>query len=485
MSNLPSQLDPLDATSGASESLLELESQAQVAQRAHRLHRIKLSIFSALLIRPLSVVIPIVTIPLFLKYLGAERYGLYEAIGALALYLSMSNAGLTLGLINKLTDCDVRQDREAARIYTSTLTVTMVVFTIITMAIVTVLAIGVDWQRVFETTDPRARSEVPWAFWTAGTCVIVGLLIGIAPAIYAAYQETHRNNIWDGIAKVASLVACFVVVHTSWGLVGVILALSGVPAAVRLVNLVDLFLREKPWLRPDLRKFQFRALGSLASQGLLLFILAMSTVLLFQTDKLIIGVLLTPTDVTVYAIIGRVFLTAYGVYMMLLTPLWPASGDAVRRGDLAWLRKSLRISMLAGCGIMLLCGIALLIGGNKLLHLLPGGAGLHASKSLILAMTCAFIARAWVDGRSIILNSAEVLVPQTFFYGGHAAINVVVAIALGRVYGVEGVAWATPITALATSVWGYPWLVQRYIFNPQRPREARGFAVVQTPMEKS
>jgi O-antigen/teichoic acid export membrane protein len=114
---------------------------------------------------------------------------------------------------------------------------------------------------------------------------------------------------------------------------------------------------------------------------------------------------------------------------------------------------------------MLLCGLVLLVGGNKLLQMLPGGGGLTASRTLIIAMTGTFLARAWVDGRSIILNSAEVLVPQAFFYGGHAVLNVALAIVLGRMFGVEGVACATPITAMATSVWGYHWMIRRYIFR--------------------
>lgn len=465
MSNIPSQLDPLDASATAAETILEYESQAQAAQRAHRLRRMKLSILSSLLIRPLAVVIPIVTIPLFLKYLGRERYGLYEAIGALALYMGMTNVGLTLGLINQLTECDVRNDRQAARRYTSTITFAMLVFTLVSLLIVTALTIRVNWQWVFDTTDPLGRRETPWAFWTAGVCVIGGLLSGIAPAIYVAHQETHRNNVWDGVGKVLSLAACFGVVHTDLGIAGVILALTGVPTLVRLVNIVDLFWREKPWLRPSLRMFHFGLLGTMAAQGVLLFMLQISVMLLFQSDKLIIGVVLGPGEVTGYAIVVRVFLVAYGVYMMLLTPLWPASGEAIRRGDVAWVRKSLNWAMIAGCGIILACGVVLLIGGNWLLGMLPGAGGLSVSRSLIVGVTLAFVARAWVDGRSTVLNSANVLLPQIFFYGGHALLAIPLAIVLGRRFGVEGVAWATPITAMFTSVWGYWWLIRRYIFG--------------------
>ena len=41
------------------------------------------------------------------------------------------------------------------------------------------------------------------------------------------------------------------VTFTHWGVVGVVLAASGVPLLVRVVNTAYLFLREKPWLMPD------------------------------------------------------------------------------------------------------------------------------------------------------------------------------------------------------------------------------------------
>jgi Na+-driven multidrug efflux pump len=153
------------------------------------------------------------------------------------------------------------------------------------------------------------------------------------------------------------------------------------------------------------------------------------------------------------------------VYMMLLVPLWPASGEAVRRGDTAWLRRSLRYSMLIGVGMMAATGIVLLLFTGPVLRQLKGAQGLTISRGLIVAMTVTFILRAWVDCRSIILNSAGVLVPQIAFYGGHAVLNLLVAIVAMRRFGVEGVAWATAITALLTGAWGYPWMIKRFILS--------------------
>src|SRR5262249_40098559 len=87
--------------------LFELEAEAranQQAQRGERLSRIKKAVVSSIIIRPLALIIPLVTVALFPKYLGEERYGLYQLVGALVMWLGMTNLGLTMGLINKLID---------------------------------------------------------------------------------------------------------------------------------------------------------------------------------------------------------------------------------------------------------------------------------------------------------------------------------------------------------------------------------------------
>ena len=43
-----------------------------------------------------------------------------------------------------------------------------------------------------------------------------------------------------------------------------------------------------------------------------------------------------------FAIVGRLFLQAYGLFCIVLFPLWPAYGEAFRRGDLRWVTGKLR-----------------------------------------------------------------------------------------------------------------------------------------------
>ena len=88
--------------------------------------------------------------PLFLTYLGKEGFGLFENIGALTVWLTLTNAGLTLGLINRLTECHVTGDRELARRYVSTLVLVLLGLTILFTVLVSAAVPVVDWTRIFK-----------------------------------------------------------------------------------------------------------------------------------------------------------------------------------------------------------------------------------------------------------------------------------------------------------------------------------------------
>src|SRR5438105_2767434 len=91
---------------------------------ALRNRRLLLAVLSNIFIKPLALVISVITPPLFVRYLGgAEGYGLYELVGSIAVYLAMANLGMSMGLMNKLTDCYVSGNRELARRLLSTVIV--------------------------------------------------------------------------------------------------------------------------------------------------------------------------------------------------------------------------------------------------------------------------------------------------------------------------------------------------------------------------
>ncbi len=466
---------PLHAHGGAACAAPQAPASAQPLgymppqddHRALRTSRLKWSILTSLLTKPLAFVAPIITVPLFLKYLGADRYGLFESIGALTVWLTLTNAGLTLGLINKLTDCHVSGDRETARRYVTSLIFVLLGSTLVVSLLVTLIVPAVNWSAVFRSDSVLGRRETPWAVWAASLATVWGLLVSVPQAIYAGYQENHRNNIWDGISKAVTLIACIAVVRTSWGLVGVILAAAGSAVLIRTINILVLFTWEKPWLLPLPRYFDRALLLGTMKQGVGLFVIASSALGIFQADKLVISHFVGADAVAQYSIIGRPFMLVFGVYSMVLSPLWPAHGEALRRGDVDWARRALLTSMTFGWLAMLACGTVMFFFGDLVLRVWRVH-GIAVSHSLVLAMTAVFVLWTWMTSISVLLNSANVLRAQMWFIGLHALLNVIVACLVAPRYGTNGVAWSISLTGIVTSAWGYPWMLRRYVLRPAR-----------------
>jgi O-antigen/teichoic acid export membrane protein len=436
-----------------------------VAHRVERSRRLKWSIVTALLTKPVAFITPIITVPLFLHYLGKEGYGLFANIGALTIWLSLSNAGLTLGLLNRLTECHVSGDRALAQRYVSTLLLMLVALTALITVLVSAAVPFVDWSRVFKASSPDVLRDAPLAVWLAALATVFGLVFSVGHPIYSAYQENHRNNVWDGLSKVLTLAACIAVVRTSWGLPGVVLAAAGTNTLVRMINMVVLFSWEKPWLTPRLRFFDRTLLAGTVRQGLGLFVISAASMSIFQVDKLIIGAVLGQDGVADYDVVARPFLIVFGLYSVLLGPRWPAYGEALRRGDVDWVRRALRRSLIAGVGGMTACGAAMFFFGDRIIDVWTRGEFVQVSRHLVVAMTALFVLWTWMGGLSILLNSAGVLRGQMWVMSLHAVLNVILAFPLARHFGVTGVAWSMTITGLLSSVWGYPWILRKHVYQ--------------------
>jgi len=172
----------------------------------------------------------------------------------------------------------------------------------------------------------------------------------------------------------------------------------------------------------------------MAREGFCFFLLQAAGVAIFNVDKLILSAFLGPAAVTDYAITGRVFLTIYGVSMLLLTPLWPAYGEALHRHDLGWIRCNVTRSLWITCGGIITLGLLLLWRGEALLRLWVG-AGVHLEPNLVIGMCAGFVLRAWVDCRSVVFNAAGHLRTPMYFWGAQAVINVVLSLVFVRIAG--------------------------------------------------
>jgi O-antigen/teichoic acid export membrane protein len=142
--------------------------------------------------------------------------------------------------------------------------------------------------------------------------------------------------------------------------------------------------------------------------------LQMGVTLIYGSDNLIIKQFLGPEAVTQYAIPYQMFSLSLTVFNILIAPLWPAYGEAMVRGDLAWVRKTLRRSLkiiLLSTGLV---SLFLVIYGNQVLKIWVGP---KVSPPLLLNLGLGvwMILLTFGSTMSILLNAANIFRFQVIF----------------------------------------------------------------------
>ena len=147
------------------------------AQERHR--RAALSALAAALSKALSVLATLVSIPLALAYLGAERFGVWSTLSALVLALQFADLGLGNGVVNAVSSAFGARDQAALRRYVSSAAFALLGVCLALGMLAWAVVPGVAWASVFNLQGALARAEVLPAVavfagcaWTPAPCVL-------------------------------------------------------------------------------------------------------------------------------------------------------------------------------------------------------------------------------------------------------------------------------------------------------------------------
>jgi O-antigen/teichoic acid export membrane protein len=186
--------------------------------------------------RGVGMLLSLVSAPLTLHVLDAERYGLWITIGSMLGWLSIADLGLGNGLTNQIAAAQARGDREAARVAVSTSFAIIGVVTALMAALFALAFPFVPWRAVFAVTPRVGDAELSITIALCAGIFFAQFPLGLVEKIYSGFQEGYVSNAWAVAANVLTVLALVAVVRLEGGLPALVVALSGVPLLVRLAN---------------------------------------------------------------------------------------------------------------------------------------------------------------------------------------------------------------------------------------------------------
>ena len=429
---------------------------------SRRSRRAALSGMVTLLSGGLKIAGSLITLPLLLRYLGPESFGVWVTLTSLMALTALGDLGIGNGLINAVSTAHGTDDRNSARIYVSSAFLIALTLSCALLVLFAILDAVVSWPPLFNLSSPTIIAEVGPAVKVLIGCVVLNVLLGVVVKVRTGYQEIHINMLWEITGSASSIVMLVVLALSKAALLWLVLAEVGVPLIALIGNIASLFFVERPWLRPSLSCVSFGAMRSLLNLGLFFFVLNLAGIVAFSSDNLLAIWMCGPEAAGLYAIAMKLFSPCRLLAGALLGPLWPAYGEAIARGDMAWIRRTVAASIIAVEAVVLPLALVCLFFGDELIHLwfqrpISLGFGLLSGAAVWVAL------EAIGSGLVVFLNGMSMLRARIPLCIAFAVMAIAAKVTFANQFGIAGIIWGTILAYSITQLAPYVHIIRRHI----------------------
>jgi O-antigen/teichoic acid export membrane protein len=317
----------------------------EIGRSKERYRRAALAGIAAGAGRGIRILGSVVTVPVTVGYLGAERFGLWMSLSSLiALAFGVADLGLGSTLQNVVSAANGRNDPERMKRDLSSAFFVMLAAPLVLLALFLALHRGLPWSRIFNLRTSLAAHEVGPAVSLFVVCYLAAIPLGVAARVQAGFQEGFRLNTWDCLAGSLGLVGTLLAARFRASLPVLVLASSGLPLVAMAVNSGAEFGWRRSWLRPRWRCFEWRRGRALMGTGVSFLVSSVGSLALSSAPVLVIGNRFGAAQVGAYALTFKILAIPMLLFSLFWFPLWPAYADAHARGDYGWMHLTLRRS---------------------------------------------------------------------------------------------------------------------------------------------
>ena len=358
-----------------------------------------------MLSKGIVLVVNAISIPITVRYLGAEGFGVWVTISTTLSMLLVLDLGVANSLTNFISEAYAKDDREHASTYSTTALAVLVAIASILGGITYWIWPALHWERLFHLSSTAQAPVVGHAVAAALVLFFIGLPAGLAPKILGGYQELRAANVFTSVGGIFNLVSIIILVRLHAGLVALVTASSAALVCANLLCLVWIWYWHKPWLSPRLSQIRGNAARRMMSTGGEFFVLQIAGLIVFNSDNMVVTHYLGPAEVASYSIAWR--LVGYAAFAQtLISPsLWPAFSEAFARKDMEWIRMTFQRTMRLTMGVALGSTVVFASLGRWIIRVWATRAAVP-TEGLLLLMCI------WVLTSTFMNNTATILVAK-------------------------------------------------------------------------
>jgi len=425
--------------------LKELKNKIQATLGIHseRTKNISKHVLLSMIYRGGGIVATFLLVPLTIKFLDTENYGVWLTISSFIAWFSFFDVGLGNGLRNKFAEAKAKGDIELAKGFVSTAYYSLGLICLVLFCITVLGSFFIDWTIVFNASaglKGQLQILMPIVFG----CLSLQLIAKLIATIYTADQKPSIEGKISFITSIGSLILIWILIQTAKNSLLIFGSLfSLLPVLVLILFNVYAFSSRYKIYKPNISLWKKIHFNEIFGLGATFFIIQCSVIVLFSTDNFIIAQLFNPEEVVPYNISQKYFSISLMVFNMVLTPYWSGFTDAYTKRDFLWIRSSMKNLSKFSLGSMLLTILMVIL--SSFVYKLWIGDLVSIPFNLTLSMAVFFIICIFYSPYNAFINGLGKVRMQMYTLVGAAILNIPLSIILVKYtsLGVEGVIIAT------------------------------------------
>jgi O-antigen/teichoic acid export membrane protein len=390
------------------------------------------------------------TVPILLKYLGVEYYGVWVTIFTILNAAYFMDLGISLGVKNKLTTALAKDDLKAARVYISTGYFSIAFIAGIALVSGLCFILVFNMQNIFNTNISEA--ELKFTLVISVVLVAISIVLNIYKSLLHAFQKSSKVElamaIYQGLIYLQILFLPKII-DQPLIIIGLLYGVSNI--LIALVFSV-LFFKKNKQIIPSFIYFKKDTIKEILGLGVGFFIIQIALIIILTTDNIIITYLIGPEATASYSIVNKLFQPFIIISTFIFTPLWTLYTNAYCNKDFTWIRNTLtRLNQLY---LVLIFLIILLFFNFDWVIKFWISEPLAYSDVLILGMALFVLIKIYGDIYLTFLNGIGVIKLQMWLFVLAALINIPLSVLLVKYFnlGTSGVIFATCISLLILTI---------------------------------
>lgn len=387
----------------------------------NRFSILKKQLSLGLIFKILSMGLSYISIPLFLKFLGKQDYGLWMTIFSIVSWIYTFDLGIGNGLRNKLSESFTKKDYINAKEY---ITTGYVILSIIAFFILFLGLITIKFSNITKFLNINFYNEnyIKLIFILVFSITVINFIVFLYKIFYLSVHNSFMGELTNFIFQISFIFILYLLSYfRKINLISIAIIYPGINLVIGLFVTIN-FFRRYPNLKPSLKFFKKEKIREINGLGIIFFIIQISMLIILTTDNMLITKYIGAEEVTTYSIVSKLFQILLILEMQISVPMWTLFIDAYVKKDKKWIKKAfINLNLLF---LLLILGVIIMIYMLPYIVKIWIGQELIYPKYLILFWGLFILNRVYGDIYMVFINATGKIKLQMYLYLLGAIINI-------------------------------------------------------------